>query len=554
MKTVSLTRWLNPPLRSWPLWGALIAGVWHAMGADPATPVSAPDLAAMSLEELATVQVASVYGASKHEQKVTEAPSTVSIVTADEIKKSGYRTLADILNGVRGFYTTSDRSYSYVGVRGFNRPGDYGGRILIAVDGHRMNDPLFDSAAIGTDFILDVDLIERVEVIRGPGSSLYGNNAFFGVINIITRRGREFEGAELSGSYSSYSTETGRISYGNRFTNGVELALSGTYFDSQGHSTVFYPEFIAVNQGKARDSDSIRFGSGFGSLSYKDFTLEGAYVNRFKQLPTAAYGAAFNDPRNNLLDERAFAELRYDHAFEDWQVLARGYYDHYRNEGQVPSPEFAYGDPLYPGQITLNQDRGDSESIGVEARVTRTFFDKHRLTAGTEYRHDLTLDLRNFDQAPAFTYLDVESSADTVGVYAQDEYAILSNLILNTGVRYDDFSSFGDTVNPRAALIYNPWTETTFKLLYGQAFRAPNAFERLYQAPVDLLEPLPPSARHCRQSDRPSSHLQIRQFGARSGRHFRGHLGRKDQLSKCPRPGLRDRYFRQYRRLRMRRF
>jgi outer membrane receptor protein involved in Fe transport len=456
---------------------------WPAAGAEPAT-ASAPDLADMSLEELAAVKVASVYGASKHEQKVTEAPSSVSIVTADEIHKSGYRTLGDILNGVSGFYTTFDRAYAYVGLRGFNRPGDYGGRILITVDGHRMNDPLYDSAAIGTDFILDVDLIERVEVIRGPGSSLYGNNAFFGVINVVTRRGRDVHGAELSGSYASYNTETGRVSYGNRFTNGVEMVLSGTYFDSAGHSTLFYPEFIEVNNGEAKHSDHSQFGSGFVSLSYRDFTLEGAYVNRSKDLPTAAYGAVFNDPRNDILDERAFAELRYDHTFaEAWEVRARGYYDHYRYEGQLPWPEFDYGDPLYPGQITINRDLSNSESAGGEVQASWTLADKNRLTLGTEYRHDFTLDLRNFDVTPAYTYLDARFTADTVGAYLQDEYSILRNLILNAGLRYDYFSSFGDTVNPRTALIYTPWTETTFKLLYGQAFRAPNAFELYYEAP-----------------------------------------------------------------------
>src|SRR5690348_2552756 len=169
-----------------------------------------PGLMDLSLEELTTLKVTLVYGASKHEQTEAEAPSSVSIVTADEIKKSGYRTLADILNSVRGVYITYDRSYSYLGLRGFSRPGDYGGRILILVDGHRVNDVLYDSAFNGTDFILDVDLIERVEIIRGPGSSLYGNNAFLAVVNVITRRGGGFHGAEVSGAYASYDSYTGR--------------------------------------------------------------------------------------------------------------------------------------------------------------------------------------------------------------------------------------------------------------------------------------------------------------------------------------------------------
>jgi iron complex outermembrane receptor protein len=467
------------------LLAGLVAVAHPALAAAAETAYSTqPDLADLSLEELAGVKVASVYGASKHEQIETEAPSAVSIVTADDIKKSGYRTLADILNGVRGFYVTSDRGYNYIGLDGVNRPGDFGGRILITVDGHRMNDPLFDSAASGTDFILDMDLIDRVEIIRGPGSSLYGNNAFFAVINVITRRGRDFGGGEVSGSYASYDTYTGRVSYGNRFKNGVELALSGTYYDSEGHDSLCFPEFSKVNNGQADGQDGSRLGSAFASLSYRDFTLEGGFVNRTKDLPTAAYGAAFNDPREYILDERAFGEIRYHHVFEgEWEVSARGYYDHYRFEDRVPMPEFDLTNALYPGQITLNRDQDGSESGGGELQLSRTFWESHRLTVGTEYRHDFTLQLLNFDVSPPQTYQNIDATADTVGVYLQDEYAIQHNLILNAGVRYDYFTTFGDTVNPRAALIYSPWTNSTFKAIYGQAFRAPNANELLYTAP-----------------------------------------------------------------------
>ena len=120
-----------------------------------------------------------------------EAPASVTIINKDEIKKYGYRNLADILRSVRGFFVTNDRNYQYLGVRGFNRPGDYNTRILLLVDGHRLNDGLYDQAPIGYDFPVDIDLIDRVEVIRGPSSSIYGTNAFFAVVNVITRNGRE---------------------------------------------------------------------------------------------------------------------------------------------------------------------------------------------------------------------------------------------------------------------------------------------------------------------------------------------------------------------------
>jgi len=197
------------------------------------------DLTNLTLEELMKVEVASVQGASKFEQKVTEAPSSVSIVTADQIKKYGYRTLADILRSVRGFYATYDRNYSYLGARGFGRPSDYNNRFLLVIDGHRVNDNIYDSAFIGTDFILDVDLIEKVEIIRGPGSSLYGSNAFFGVIHVITKKGRNLKGIEASGEAGSQQTYKGRISYGNQFSNGVEGILSGTTYASKGDKRLY---------------------------------------------------------------------------------------------------------------------------------------------------------------------------------------------------------------------------------------------------------------------------------------------------------------------------
>src|ERR1039458_5084679 len=152
------------------------------------------DLTSLSLEALMEIEVPVVFGASKFEQKATEAPSSVTVITSDEIKRYGYRTLADILQSVQGFYVSYDRNYSSLGSRGVNL-SDSNNRILLLVNGHRLNNNLTDGAAIGTDFILDVDLIDHVEIIRGPSAVLYGNNAFFGVINVITRQGKQLNGA-----------------------------------------------------------------------------------------------------------------------------------------------------------------------------------------------------------------------------------------------------------------------------------------------------------------------------------------------------------------------
>src|SRR5476649_2179945 len=145
-----------------------------------------PDL---SLEELMSLDAGRVFGASGRLQPVTEAPASVSFITAEEIQRYGYHTLADILRGVGGMYVTDDRNFSYLGVRGFGNPGDYNSRVLLLVNGHRVNDNVYGQAEIGEEFGIDPAMFERVEIIRGPASSLYDNSAFFAVVNVITRTG-----------------------------------------------------------------------------------------------------------------------------------------------------------------------------------------------------------------------------------------------------------------------------------------------------------------------------------------------------------------------------
>jgi outer membrane receptor for ferrienterochelin and colicins len=437
------------------------------------------DLTELPIEELMKIEVASVSTASKHLQKVTEAPASVSIVTADEIRKYGYRTLADVLRSVRGFHVTYDRNYSSLGVRGFGRPGDYNNRILLLVDGHRVNDAVYDGVALGTDFPLDVDLIDRVEIVRGPGSSLYGSNAFFAVVHVITKRARDVERVEASGDIGSYETYKGRLSAGVRTRWGLDALASGSYYDSAGRDRLFYPEFNdpATNNGVAQDADGDSAYNVMTTLSQGDFTLRGVYGYRKKHVPTGAFGTVFNDPGTYTVDEGGWLDLQYEHRFaNDLGLSARLFYDHYNYYG-----DYIIGDSgAVPPTRVVNRDVGQADWWGAELRLTKVLWGRHRLTVGGEYRDTFRLVQKNYHQAPRTLYQDDRRSPRTWGLYAQQEIVVRTDLLLNVGLRYDSYETFGDTINPRAALIYNPAGPTTVKLLYGEAFRAPNAYELYY--------------------------------------------------------------------------
>jgi len=433
------------------------------------------DLADKSLEELMQIEVPKVTGVSKFEQKSTDAPSSVTVITADEIKRYGYRTLADVLQSVQGFYVSYDRNYAFLGARGINL-GDFNSRILLLVDGHRVNNNMTDGAFIDTAFILDIDLVDRVEVIRGPGSVLYGNNAFFGVINVITREGKQLNGVEVSGEYAKFETFKGRATYGKLFTNGLQLLLSGTYYDSAGPDKLFYEEFNtpAQNNGVAEKKDGDTYYSFFGSASFKDFTLEGGHINREKENPTAQYFTTFNDPRLKTTDERSYAALKYAHSFPDIvDVTAQLYYDRYN---------FKIGYPfVVAGNDFTSFEEDTGEWWGAELQLNKRILDRHIITLGAEFRDDFHQEQRISGQAP------VTSDHESHGVYLQGDFAVTTNLHLTGGVRYDQYGDFDPSFNPRLAAIYHPYEKSTLKAIYGTAFRAPNFLE--LSAPLFDLNP-----------------------------------------------------------------
>ena len=439
------------------------------------------DLTEMSLEELLKIEVTQVYAASRYVQKISEAPATISVTTAEEIRRLGHRTLADALRSMRGVYVTYDRNYSYLGVRGFGIPTDYNDRVLFLVDGPRINDNVYDGTLFGGEFILDIDTVERIEFVRGPASSLYGSNAFFGVVNVTTKSGRKVDGLETSASAGSFGTYKGRVSYGKRLESGVEVLLSGSFLSSDGQA-LFYREYDdpTTGSGVARHADGESYSNFLAKASWSGLSLEAAYVTRRKEVPTGAYGTVFPSRGTETRDSRGYLELKYDREFEDrLHLTTRVSLDGYWYRGNYEYVDTSSGSPV----LYRNVDDTLGAGWSAEAVLSKALWeDRAKWVVGGEFRDNFRQVQKNFDSVdPKVTYLDSREESYFVAAFGQADVRVLPELRLNAGLRLDDYDTFGTSVNPRAGAIYTPTEGTTVKALYGRAFRAPSAYELFYQ-------------------------------------------------------------------------
>jgi len=434
--------------------------------------------------ELLLFEESNVTAATKRPQSARSAPSAVTVVTADEIRRFGYRSLAEVLRSKSGLYTSSDRNYSYLGVRGFLRPTDYNDRILLLVNGHTYNDDIFQQALIGNEFGIDLEAIDRIEIIRGAGSALYGGNALFAVINVVTKTGHDHQGVQALAETGSLGRKRGQASFGHAFANGTDVYVSASILDLDGHSSLFYKEYDdpATNNGKAEDVDGERAYNLFASGRYGDWKVQGGVNRREKHIPTGAYETLFNDPDNRTVDSRAFAEVQYEKTFtHDLTLNARSYFDHYDYDGT-----YVYEDD---GQRVINKDLASSDWGGAELRGRWRWQDLNILTLGGEYSYHPDAQQETFDRGSAERFKD-ERSFGIGGVYLQNEISLPYALTFVGGVRYDRSYAGNDQVNPRAALVWEPTADTMIKALYGKAFRPPNLYELYYDAPGNGVEGL----------------------------------------------------------------
>lgn len=444
------------------------------------------DATEFSLDQLLNTEV---FTASKFNQKSSEAPSKITVINSDAIRQYGYRTLKDILNSIPGLYSTYDRNYSYLGVRGFGLAGDYNTRVLLLLDGQRVNENIYDSFGLDYEGIVNVDNINRVEFSSGPGSAIYGANAFFGVINIITKKASEVNGVTASIDYAKENSRTARVTAANTFNNEFETFISISQYKSDG-ANIYFAEFDDPdnNNGIAEQLDYEETNSLLLKLNYKNWKFETAYNDRIKGIPTASYEQEFNTHPSETTDTLGLISLSYETFISnESQIFSKLSYGNYNYGG-----DFIYD---YP-PITVNKDDSKGNWWNLDLRYETSQIDKQKITLGIEYQNNNKQYQANFDIDPFVSYLDDTRSSEIYGIYIQDEIRLSRDFIINAGIRYDsnkmDSNSSNNNnkqniVNPRIAFIYSLQAATTLKLIYGTAYRNANAYELYYGEALGYL-------------------------------------------------------------------
>ena len=436
----------------------------------------------LSIQALDSLLNAPVSTVSKYEQRQTEAPAFVTIVTREDIERYAYQTLDEVLRNQVGFYSGSDRDHTDIGVRGVGRPGQYNNRLVVLIDGHTLNDNFTGGTRVSSAMPVDLDAIERVEIVRGPGSALYGARAMLAVVNLVTRKGRDLDGVAVSADVGNRGAFGGAAQYGTVFGTDSDLSLSASWSRSNGEE-LYFPEldFASQNNGIAEDLDWQNELNSLATFRRGGLFLQAGFGNREKGVPTASYGSTFNHPDAKSRDTQAFLEGRMERPLADnVDLTVRGFFDAIENVGVYP-----FGAPSGLGEQANVQSDVRVRSGGGEARLDWRPSPSQRIVFGAEavdvFR--ATFDT-NHDATPGgeFPY-------SILSAFLHQEFQMTEGLALTLGLRRDRYSSEGSATTPRAALVYRNGTDgsTTLKLMAGEAFRPPNLLELRVNAPMTGL-------------------------------------------------------------------
>ena len=431
--------------------------------------------------ELATFahEADGLIGESGGRASLEEAPSAGTVITGEEIRRFGWTTLDEVLANVRGLYVSTDRAYRYLGARGFGRPGDWNSRVLVTIDGHPLNEPVYLGMTLD-ELVVDVALVERIEIFRGPGSAIAGTNAVLGIVNIVTRQApdpRQMEGSGLlvQGLLDSSRRRRLLMAYDQVFEGATRVSawIAPTRRDG---SSFDFPE-LGLQGPTARASDAEGALEARARVQHGAHSLAAGLQRRGKRIPTASYGV-LPEAGEETFDLRAFAVAKTGLRLgEGAELRLRASLDWMRYFGRYP---------YAPEEGGTGTDEAKAFWIGAESTLVLRPAEPLTVSLGVSGHFAPQVTQRAFDGAKGLLFEDVRATG-WFAAYAEGELRLATWAKLAGGLRYDRFQGVTERLSPRAALELAPLADTTVKLIYGGAFRAPNLFERFYVDGSSLL-------------------------------------------------------------------
>ena len=453
-------------------------------------------------EELVSIATGSV-------QPISKAPAVATVITAADIKSMGARYLDEVLETVPGLHVAYNPVgyapiYTFRGIYSTENP-----QVLMLINGISINN-LFLGNRGQVWGGMQVEMISRIEVIRGPGSAVYGADALAGVINIVTKNADDINGTESGVRYGSYNTKEGWLLHGGEY-GGFKVALMAEFLKTDGQDEDVDSDFQNISDVIFGTDASLAPGSTNNGRENLDLRMEvekghwkfrGGLERRQEFEVGFGVGLALDDNAEYESD-RWNADLTYHNPdfSENWDIKTQlSYFDTSQEveENTQLFPPGAFLPPLpalgsFPDGVIGNPEVWERRwNFNVDFLFTG--LDDHAVRFGAGY---ITSEIyrvkeeKNFPPplcAPPCPLIDVsdtpfvflpERHRDDRYGFVQDVWSFANDWELTAGIRYDSYNDFGDTWNPRAALVWSATHDTTVKFLYGQAFRAPS-FAELY--------------------------------------------------------------------------
>ncbi|MFT3682108.1 MAG: TonB-dependent receptor plug domain-containing protein [Ferruginibacter sp.] len=472
-------------------------------------------LLVLSLKELMDINVVTATGSA---QKINEAPSTMNVITAQQIKERGYEQLEDALRDVPGidFIHTNGYVPTLIYFRGM-----YGAenlRALLMINGIPENNIIGSNDMAGPAY--NLHNVERIEVIWGPASALYGANAFGGVINIITKTGANINGFQAEKGFGTFNTSVDKVQFGINKSN-FDIALSGSLYSTDGPKfTNRDPNYTASYVDKAYSFNAVISYSGkqlkstLGARIYNTPMGWGTFLNSptvFLGLPPQGYNnsGVFGLIARDVRGEKSGLQETYARTFyiqEEFKPNDKLNFTSrlvYRETG-IGEKSYAYvtldGRKLYRVPTASYSNRVEGEVIA----NYNSAGNKYQFSAGVQYyRENIERGSRgiNVDSTTVFLLDGRDTLLNLYSTFKERLYDIRNNFgsfvqfVLNTkmltktsftiGARYDYNNYYGNPVSPRLAVVSQPNKKLTLKLLFGIAYRAPTNTE-IYQTSPDF--------------------------------------------------------------------